>query len=75
MHTERREGPYNGGADLASCGFGMPTFGEHAPVSEEELAGSWTAESGARFVVNDAGAFREDPAGMSDRCGLPEMQS
>ena len=68
VHTERREGPYIGGADLPSCGFGMPTFGEHAPVSEEELAGSWTAESSARFMVDDAGAFCEDPAGVSGRC-------
>ena len=67
VHTERREGPFIAGADLPSCGFGMPTFGDHEPVAVEELSGSWTAESGARFVVDAAGAFSEDRAGVSGR--------
>ena len=67
MHTERREGPYIAGADLPSCGFGMPTFGDHAPVAAEELSGSWIAEAGARFQVDAAGGFSEDSAGVSGR--------
>lgn len=68
MHTESREGDYNGGTDLASCGYMMDKFGEDAAVAEEKLAGPWTAESTSRFTLGSLSRLTNEQCTLQ-RCG------
>ena len=65
MHFEQREGPYNGGTDLAACGYLMEKFGEEAPVTASSLSGPWHTESSARFTLAGNGGLAEAPVSDS----------
>ena len=68
--TIQYEGEFNGGRELAACGFSMPAFAEKPPLASEALQGSWASANARCYTLDSGHAFVETSCNTAGRSVL-----
>jgi hypothetical protein len=74
VHSERYVAPYNGGAELAGCGGGLPAFATKPKLDAAELRSALEAEKSTalalHLVAGDSGLTEGLQQPAWSRCAL-----